>query len=69
MAQLGALCISNLCATKPLPDVIYNELKDHLKKKLNEINVLGKVVHDFREYNLVEPDVLTVLDTLKIILI
>ncbi len=48
-----------------LPDVIYNELKDHLKKKLNEINVLGKVVHDFREYNLVEPDVLTVLDTLK----
>lgn len=48
-----------------LPDVIYNELKDHLKKKLNEINVLGKVVHDFREYNLVEPDVLTVLDILK----
>ncbi len=28
-----------------LPDVIYNELKDHLKKKLNEINrPLAKVV-------------------------
>ena len=48
-----------------MPDVIYNELKNHLNKKINEINGLGKIIHDFKEYNLEAPELLAALETMK----
>lgn len=48
-----------------MPDVIYNELKNHLTKKINEINGLGKIIHDFKEYNLEIPELLAALETMK----
>lgn len=48
-----------------LPDVIFNEITNHLEKKLNEIHNLSKVISDFKDYSLVDQTALDSLESLK----
>lgn len=48
-----------------LPDVIFNEVKNHMEKKFNEIHNLSKVISDFKDCSLVGQSELDALADLK----
>ncbi|MGL3036279.1 hypothetical protein [Acinetobacter baumannii] len=66
MAQLGALCISNLCATKPFEYINESdkEFKERYQEKFNEFE--GQYIDGFNKLtkDLEDLDILT--DTIRI---